>query len=83
MIRDLIRQVQELRKQAGCRFDEQIALYLDTENREVREAIEKHFSLLQEETKSGDVSFRREAVDAEGTVNIGDASVWVGVKRQR
>lgn len=82
MIRDLIRQVQELRKQAGCRFDERIVLNLDTESPDTREAVEKLKPLLQEETKSTAVQFEHGTADAQGTVRIGDASVWVGVKRQ-
>ncbi|TSC72752.1 MAG: isoleucyl-tRNA synthetase [Parcubacteria group bacterium Gr01-1014_38] len=83
IVRELIRQVQELRKQAGCRFDEEILLSLDTDDRSVRAAIERFASLLREETKSGTVQFQRGATEVEATVNVGKASVWLGVKRQR
>lgn len=83
IVRELIRQVQALRKQAGCRFDERVTLYLGTDEPAVQEAVERFGSLLGEETKSDRVYWRRQAADAEGTVEIGKASVWAGVTRAR
>ncbi|MDP3685555.1 MAG: isoleucine--tRNA ligase [bacterium] len=81
IIRDLIRQVQELRKQAGYQFDDQIVLSVETENSDIQKAIEEFRPLLREETKSETVQFQRGLVDAEATTSIGDASVWLGVRR--
>lgn len=83
IVRDLIRHIQGVRKNAGCRFDEQIVTHLDTDNADVRDAVGRFTSLLKEETKSTDIQFGRVSVTAEDTVEIGDTTVWVGITRQQ
>ncbi|TSC62169.1 MAG: isoleucyl-tRNA synthetase, partial [Parcubacteria group bacterium Gr01-1014_106] len=81
IVRDLIRHIQGIRKNAGCRFDEQIVVHLDTENTDVRDAVERLVSMLKEETKSTDLRFGRTTVTAEETLDMDGGSVWVGVRR--
>ena len=42
MARDVVRQVQELRKEAGLEMEDRIVLYLGTESAALRQAIEAH-----------------------------------------
>ena len=50
MARDVIRQVQDLRKTADLEMEDRIALYLATESANLREAIETHRQTIANET---------------------------------
>jgi isoleucyl-tRNA synthetase len=50
MARDVVRHVQELRKQAGLEMEDRIALYLGTEEPRLREAIEEYRDYIAAET---------------------------------
>lgn len=82
LVRELIRHVQDLRKQAGYRFDNVITLSIVTEEPTVRAAIERFMDLLKTETKSSAVRSERGAADAETTTEIAAAKLWIGVWRQ-
>jgi isoleucyl-tRNA synthetase len=73
-VRDVIRHIQELRKQAGLEMEDRIALYLHTESAELRRAIEAHRDYIMSETLavewatqllSGDVHRARVKIDGE------------------
>jgi isoleucyl-tRNA synthetase len=50
MARDVVRQVQELRKQSGLEMEDRIALHLGTESTALRQAIEAHRAYIGNET---------------------------------
>ncbi len=50
MARDVVRQVQELRKQSGLEMEDRIVLYLHTESAPLRAAIEAHRAYIMAET---------------------------------
>jgi isoleucyl-tRNA synthetase len=50
MARDVVRQVQELRKEAGLEMEDRIVLYLSTEADALRQAIEAHRDYIAGET---------------------------------
>jgi isoleucyl-tRNA synthetase len=50
MARDVVRQVQELRKKSGLEMEDRIILYLHTESPALRQAIEKHRTYIAAET---------------------------------
>jgi isoleucyl-tRNA synthetase len=50
MARDVVRQVQDLRKQAGLEMEDRIVLYLYTEWEPLRRAIEAHREYIASET---------------------------------
>ncbi len=50
MARDVVRQVQELRKQSNLEMEDRIVLYLGTESPELRAAIENHRETIAAET---------------------------------
>jgi isoleucyl-tRNA synthetase len=50
MARDVVRQVQELRKKSGLEMEDRIALHLQTESAKLRKAIEAHRAYICAET---------------------------------
>jgi isoleucyl-tRNA synthetase len=50
MARDVLRQIQELRKKAKLEMEDRIALYLHANSGELRQAIEEHRSNIESET---------------------------------
>jgi isoleucyl-tRNA synthetase len=50
MARDVVRHVQEQRKEAGLEMEDRIALYLDTDSEKLRQAIETHLKYIAGET---------------------------------
>jgi isoleucyl-tRNA synthetase len=50
MARDVVRQVQELRKHSNLEMEDRIALYLGTDSPELRAAIEEHRETIAAET---------------------------------
>ena len=52
VMRELVRQIQNARKQAGLQVDDRIELSLTTDNAEVLESIETHSETIQSETLS-------------------------------
>ena len=50
MARDVVRQVQQLRKEANLEMEDRVVLYLHTESAELRQAIETHRDYIASET---------------------------------
>jgi isoleucyl-tRNA synthetase len=59
--REIVRHIQDLRKQAGLEMEDRIRLYLETQSATVREAIEAHEQYIRGETLA--VEFAKEPVD--------------------
>lgn len=57
MVREVIRNVQSARKQAGLNVDDRITLSLSTTDDELKRAIEEHQSLIANETLAQDTAF--------------------------
>jgi isoleucyl-tRNA synthetase len=58
MARDVVRQVQELRKSAGLEMDDRIVLHLGTESAALKKAVEAHQKYIAEETLAVELSPR-------------------------
>lgn len=76
LARDVIRQVQQYRKQSGLNVDDRISLSLVTESDELARAIEEHIELIREETLATEV---HTSGDPEHTVQLGDAELGMAV----
>jgi hypothetical protein len=50
MAREVVRQVQELRKKSSLEMEDRIALFLHTDSPQLREAIERHQTYICSET---------------------------------
>jgi isoleucyl-tRNA synthetase len=67
MARDVIRQVQNLRKDANLEMEDRITLYLQTESAELRQAIETHRTYIASETLT--VQWTSAPLDGAATAN--------------
>jgi isoleucyl-tRNA synthetase len=81
IVRDLIRAVQDLRRQANYQFDDVITLTVVTDDVLVRAALEKFLGMLKDETKSADVRFERSEADASTELAVTGVQIWVGVRK--
>ncbi|PSO42888.1 isoleucine--tRNA ligase [Candidatus Saccharibacteria bacterium QS_5_54_17] len=69
LARDVIRQVQQFRKQSGLEVDDRIQLWLTTDDAELQQAIGEHADTIRNETLANQVHTEGEAahtVDLEG-----------------
>ncbi|HEU4914842.1 MAG TPA: class I tRNA ligase family protein, partial [Candidatus Saccharimonadales bacterium] len=59
MMREVVRNVQNARKQADLNVDDRIRLALSTTDENLRKAVEEHLKVIAEETLAGSVEFDR------------------------
>ena len=82
LVRDIMRQIQEARKQAGLDVDNRIALSLRTENQIMQDAITKFKDEIMTETLA--LSLDASTVYAfETTVRLGDAELIISLERTK
>jgi isoleucyl-tRNA synthetase len=80
-IRDLVRLVQDLRKQTQCQFTDRIAVYLDCKFPELLVALEEHREYITTETLAADVALNGMPSDIPmQAFEIGDQTIQLGIK---
>lgn len=80
MVRELIRNVQSARKQAGLQVDDRISLSLSTTSDELRQAIDEHAQLIQTETLADNLVFDQQK-SFEISCAIDDAPLTVSLQK--
>lgn len=80
MVRELIRNVQSARKQAGLQVDDRITLSLSTTDDELRQAIEDHGELIKTETLANELVLDRK-LGFETSCAIDDAPLTVSLQK--
>jgi len=78
MVRDMIRAVQNLRKESGLDVTDRIELFLEGENG-TREAVEAFQDYLMNETLAVSVNWKR--TDQSRAVQIGDQECYIALKK--
>jgi isoleucyl-tRNA synthetase len=80
--RELVRAVQDLRKQAGYNVDDRITLYVDCVDPRLKATMSAHSGYLAEETLSSEIREGREEVDQSSELDLDEGcTVWVGVRK--
>lgn len=76
MMREVIRFVQNARKQAGLNVDDRIKLYLATDNKELQQAVNEHAKTISQETLAAELSAKKvEGYAAEVKVEGSDLGI--------
>ncbi len=81
LARELVRQIQEMRKKANFNVDERIKTYVLTSNKEILEAIKKFKDYIKKETLSKELILVKEKDVFGKEIKLGKVKIWLGVKR--
>jgi len=81
LVREVVRAVQDLRKDAGYDVADRIALTVVTDDARLRKAVEKFSDYLKGETLATTVAYERGAADASFDFELEGTKAWLGVKR--
>ncbi len=79
ILRELLRLIQGLRKEAGLMPSDKIKLYLELP--QVLAFLKTKSEEIMKETNSVSVEFTKEAVDFEKQSEVDDSQVWIGIKK--
>jgi isoleucyl-tRNA synthetase len=80
-VREIIRQIQELRKTAKFTPQDKITIYWQSEG-ELKAALEKNQNLIAKETKAGAVESKKPAkVAAQIEVSVAGQKIWLAIKK--
>ncbi len=80
-VREVMRNIQELRKKAKFTPADKIIAFIKTEG-DLFAAVQKNQSLIARETKAAGVRFEKPAkLAAEKSVNVDNQPLWVGIKK--
>ncbi len=80
--KDLIRMIQNMRKESGCRFTERVQVGVVTASNDVRQAIEENRETIMSETLSSELGFDKRDGGAVTEGEIGPSQVTVYLKRE-
>jgi isoleucyl-tRNA synthetase len=81
LARDLVRQIQVMRKDADFRVEERIAVGIAGADEQVGRAIEAHRSFIMEQVLAESMDGGLESADARGEVQVGDATLTISLRR--
>jgi isoleucyl-tRNA synthetase len=81
MVRDLIRQVQVMRKDAGFRVEERIALGIVGADETVSRAVDTHREFIMEQTLARELGAEVDHADFSGEAQVGDATLTLALRR--
>jgi len=81
LARDIVRSLQDLRKEAGYEVDNRITIKVETEAKEVQEAVKQFADYIKEETLADDLVITLDTPDTEAGVTIEGHKVQLAVKK--
>jgi isoleucyl-tRNA synthetase len=81
MMREVVRNVQNARKQAELSVDDHIRLSLSTTDEELRKAIEEHLTTIAAETLADEVVFDQ-SFDHESSCSVEDAPLTIALEKK-
>jgi isoleucyl-tRNA synthetase len=79
VMRDVVRHVQQRRKEAGLKVSDRIALTLDTDNAGLKKAIESHGATIQTEALADTLKLAGDRSDV--PVKVNGAELFIGIKK--
>lgn len=78
MLRDVSRKVNQLRKDVGLTINDQIELYIFSDDNEVKAMFEEHGEALKVGALATSVSFEKKDVEHETSFPTAEHEVWIG-----
>lgn len=83
ILREMVRFVNALRKQAGLTINDQVKIYYQVDDKEIKEAINKHSDELMKSTLSQELNDEKHDVDEkmQKTVKVESKEVWLGLEK--
>ena len=84
MAREIIRNIQGLRKEADYQVDDRIKTYyqiLEDEGDKLKKAFDNNMGYILKETLTSELEETKDETDAKKEVKIGKGRVWLGVKK--
>ena len=80
--REVVRSVQDMRKQAGYNVEDRIVLCYDSDDPKVKELFGSHGGYIGNETLSAEIKAERQAVDQADELELEKGCrVWLGVRK--
>jgi len=79
MIREIIRQIQELRKKAGLRPEHKISIFYQAKEK-LTSLLEKNKNLILKESRAKKMSFQQPKVLVQKEAKIDQQILWLGIK---
>ncbi|MFH1427312.1 MAG: isoleucine--tRNA ligase [Patescibacteria group bacterium] len=81
--REIVRFINDLRKQAGLTIKDKIQVFWQAEDKEVKKAILKNVPQIMAETLASDMDEEKiDQVDVGKEVKVNGKSVWLGIKKK-
>ncbi|MDP3043196.1 MAG: class I tRNA ligase family protein, partial [bacterium] len=80
--RELVRFINGLRKEAGMTIKDRAVIYWQTENKEIKQAIEKYKDEIIKDTLASEMNEgESDNIDLSKKVKVNEMAVWLGVKK--
>ncbi|MGH7195739.1 MAG: isoleucine--tRNA ligase [Candidatus Saccharimonadales bacterium] len=80
LMREIIRHVQQQRKQAGLKVDDRIKLSLTTSDKALRQAIDEHLATIKSETLARQIA-AHETLGYQAQFNINNAQIIISLEK--
>lgn len=81
LVREVVRAVQDLRKEAGYAVSDRIGLIVATDDKRLAAAVKKFGDYLKGETLATSVTNERGAADKSSDFTLGTFKAWLGVRK--
>ncbi|MDZ4217346.1 MAG: DUF5915 domain-containing protein, partial [Candidatus Gracilibacteria bacterium] len=79
--RDIVRSIQDLRKQADLKVDDRIIIGLTTESEDVQTTIAEHQDYIRKETLANEITAEKRSTEWESVLDLGGQGCVVTVER--
>lgn len=79
--REIIRNIQNLRKSSGFKVDDRITVFYETTSTLLNSAIEKLYDLIKKEVLANSIENKKTPNDGEEIFKIDDEEIWIGLRQ--
>ena len=80
--REIVRFINNMRKQAGFTIADRVDIYWQTDDQEIRQAIEKYKNDIIKDTLAGEMNEdKNDQADLSKEIKINGAAAWLGIKK--